>query len=101
MRKEGRGATELVAAEHGVLVVRGENHHVRVPKARSSSEIHVRRPHVAEADSFPLRQLAFRVRGLNAFGDLVRRFALHSYLGSQVVILRKSTRLNSSHQIIS
>src|SRR5712691_6693460 len=38
--------TELIATEHRVLVVRGEDHHVRMPMADSGCEMLIRRPHV-------------------------------------------------------
>src|SRR6266481_9892919 len=64
---EGKHATHLVTAQHGVLVIRGVQHHVRVPRANSRTEVLVRREHIRECHRFPLRQLAFGEPRLNSF----------------------------------
>jgi hypothetical protein len=69
---------ELVTAQHRVLVIRGVHHHVRMPRANSRPEILVRREHIRECHRFHFRQLAFGVRRLNSFGNLVRCLAFHS-----------------------
>src|SRR5262245_14534706 len=84
--------TELIAAEHRILVVRGEDHHVRMPRADSGPEILVRRPHIREANRVPPGQLAFGVCCLNAFRDLIRRFALHPQFASKLVIWHYGSR---------
>src|SRR5689334_15795542 len=63
-----------------------------MPVADPRPETLIRRPHVGESDAVPLRQLAFSVGCLNAFGDLVRGFTLHPKSASQLVIRHDDSR---------
>src|SRR5262245_28254715 len=48
-----QGAAELVAANRRVLVIRGEDHHVRMPMADPRAQVLVRGPHVREGHRIP------------------------------------------------
>src|SRR5258707_6629177 len=80
---EGQRATYLVTAQHRVLVIRGVQHHVRMPRANSRPQVLIRREHVRERYHFHFWQLAFGVRRLDSFGNLVRCLAFHSEPGTQ------------------
>src|SRR5258708_11441230 len=88
---EGKHATYLVTAQHRVLVIRGVQHHVRMPRANSRPEVLVRREHVRERHRFHFRQLAFGVCRLNSFGNLVRSLAFHSEPGAQLLQRQNGT----------
>lgn len=75
-------ATELVVAEHRVVVIRSEDHHVRMPVANTSAEVLVRRPHVSEGDPVPPRKLTHGLGRLHTLSDLIRRFSFHSQFAS-------------------
>src|SRR5690349_8038317 len=70
-------AAGLIAAEHGIFVVRGKNHHVRMPVSGAAKNL-VRGPHVSKTDALSFWQSARGIRVLNRFCDLVRRFALQA-----------------------
>jgi hypothetical protein len=57
VRNERERSSELIAAEHRVLVIRGKDHHMRMPMPNTWSEILVRRPHVRKTDALPLRTI--------------------------------------------
>src|SRR5260370_13535735 len=57
-----------------------------MPRVDSWSKMLMGRPHVRETDHVPLRHLAFGIGCLNAFGDLLRRFAFHPKFAAQIVI---------------
>src|SRR5438445_7677440 len=82
---EGKRATYLVTAQHRVLVIRSVQHHMRMPRTDSRSEVLIRREHVRECHRFHFRQLTFGVRRLDSFGNLVRRLAFHSEPGTQLL----------------
>src|SRR5262249_5477147 len=69
-------APELVAADHRVLVIGAEDHHVRVPMTNSRSETLIRRPHVSKTDIVPSREFFLDVCRLKTLGDLVWSFPL-------------------------
>src|SRR5260370_7680719 len=56
-----------------------------MPRANSRPEVLVRREHIRECHRFHFRQLAFGVRRLNSFGNLVWCLAFHSELGAQLL----------------
>src|SRR5712664_2878709 len=59
--------TELVVAQHRIVIIRSEDHQVWVPMTDSRSQILIRGPHVSKTDAIPLRQFAFGISGLNTF----------------------------------
>ena len=77
-------AAELVAAQHRIVVIWSEDHHVGMPVADSGTQILIRGPHVSKTDAISLRQFAFGIRGLNTFDYLLRCLALHSKVAAQL-----------------
>jgi len=70
----GSGLPNAKAADHRVVVLGREHHHVRVPRVDARPQVLVRGPHVGEGHRVPVWQLAFVVRQLNSLRDLVRPF---------------------------